>query len=110
MFSIISRRLINRAPVATQYVRSISASRIIANESEHAPSDVAREIGTVKWFDAAKGFGFIVRESGDDLFVHFSAIKGSGYRTLEEGQKVEFNLGNGQKGPVAQEVYPVKAE
>jgi CspA family cold shock protein len=64
----------------------------------------ARESGTVKWFDSSKGFGFIVREVGDDLFVHFSAIQGDGYRALEEGQKVEFTIGEGQKGPVATEV------
>jgi len=63
-----------------------------------------RESGTVKWFDGSKGFGFIVRESGDDVFVHFTAIRGNGYRTLEEGQKVEFCVGSGQKGAVAQDV------
>jgi len=64
----------------------------------------AREAGTVKWFDASKGYGFIVRESGDDVFVHFTSIRGNGYRTLEEGQKVEFSVGAGQKGAVAQDV------
>ena len=63
-----------------------------------------RETGTVKWFDNAKGFGFIVRESGDDVFVHFSSIRGEGYRSLEEGQQVEFEIVQGQKGPQAQDV------
>ena len=63
-----------------------------------------RETGTVKWFDNAKGFGFIVRESGDDVFVHFSSIRGEGYRSLEEGQQVEFEVVQGQKGPQAQDV------
>lgn len=63
-----------------------------------------RESGTVKWFDASKGYGFIIRESGDDIFVHYTSIRGNGYRTLEEGQKVEFSPGVGQKGPVAQDV------
>jgi len=63
-----------------------------------------REGGTVKWFDASKGFGFIVREQGDDIFVHFSGIRGTGYRTLEEGQRVEFIIASGHKGPVAQDV------
>ena len=58
-----------------------------------------RETGTVKWFDNAKGFGFIVRESGDDVFVHFNSIRGEGYRSLEEGQQVEFEVVQGQKGP-----------
>jgi len=57
-----------------------------------------RETGTVKWFNGAKGFGFIEREEGDDVFVHFSAIQGEGFRNLEEGQKVEFNVEQGQKG------------
>ena len=63
-----------------------------------------RETGTVKWFDNPKGFGFIVRESGDDVFVHFSSIRGEGYRSLEEGQQVEFEIVQGQKGPQAQDV------
>tara|TARA_Y100000588_G_scaffold358303_1_gene416308 strand:+ start:61 stop:273 length:213 start_codon:yes stop_codon:yes gene_type:complete len=63
-----------------------------------------RETGSVKWFDNAKGFGFIVRESGDDVFVHFSSIRGEGYRSLEEGQQVEFEVVQGQKGPQAQDV------
>jgi CspA family cold shock protein len=60
--------------------------------------------GTVKWFNAEKGFGFIAREGEDDVFVHFSAIQGDGYRTLEEGQRVEFDVGPGRKGEEAQNV------
>ena len=60
--------------------------------------------GTVKWFNADKGFGFIEREDGDDLFVHYSEIQMSGYRTLEEGQRVEFDVGPGKKGEEAQNV------
>jgi CspA family cold shock protein len=63
--------------------------------------------GTVKWFNAEKGFGFIEREDGDDLFVHYSAIQSSGYRTLEEGQRVEFDVGPGKKGEEAQNVRPI---
>jgi cold shock protein len=63
--------------------------------------------GTVKWFNAEKGFGFIEREDGDDLFVHYSAIQTSGYRTLEEGQRVEFDVGQGKKGEEAQNVRPI---
>ena len=54
--------------------------------------------GTVKWFNAEKGFGFIEREDGDDVFVHFSGIATDGYKTLEEGQKVEFDITEGQRG------------
>ncbi|MED1203718.1 cold-shock protein [Heyndrickxia acidicola] len=59
------------------------------------------EHGTVKWFNAEKGFGFIERESGDDVFVHFSAIQGEGFKTLEEGQKVTFDVEQGARGPQA---------
>ncbi|WP_414049163.1 cold-shock protein [Macrococcus animalis] len=57
--------------------------------------------GTVKWFNAEKGFGFIEVEGGDDVFAHFSAIQGEGYKSLEEGQAVEFNIEEGQRGPQA---------
>ena len=63
-----------------------------------------RQIGTVKWFNDAKGFGFISRENGPDVFVHFRAITGSGFRTLTEGQRVVFDLTQGQKGPQAENV------
>ncbi|MEH6571288.1 MAG: cold-shock protein [Halioglobus sp.] len=63
--------------------------------------------GTVKWFNESKGFGFIEREDGPDVFVHFSAIKGDGFKTLAEGQKVEFSVSDGQKGPQADDVIPV---
>ncbi|TFG94595.1 MAG: cold-shock protein [Calditrichales bacterium] len=57
-----------------------------------------RETGSVKWFDKKKGYGFINREEGDDVFVHFSAIQGEGFRALEDGQKVEFEVVQGRKG------------
>ena len=63
-----------------------------------------RQIGTVKWFNDAKGFGFISRENGPDVFVHFRAISGSGFRTLQEGQRVSFELKQGQKGLQAENV------
>jgi CspA family cold shock protein len=63
-----------------------------------------REQGIVKWFSASKGYGFIQRESGEDVFVHFSAIKGEGYRTLEEGARVSFEVQKGPKGLAATEV------
>ena len=60
--------------------------------------------GTVKFFNEAKGFGFITREGGPDVFVHYSAIQGSGFKTLAEGQQVEFTVTQGQKGPQAENV------
>jgi CspA family cold shock protein len=66
-----------------------------------------RYIGTVKWFNPAKGYGFIGREDGEDVFVHFSAIQMEGYRQLKEGQKVEFSIEEGPKGLQAAEVTPI---
>ncbi|HSL15626.1 MAG TPA: cold-shock protein [Actinomycetota bacterium] len=63
--------------------------------------------GVVKWFSSEKGFGFISQEGGPDVFVHFSSITGEGYRNLEEGQQVEFEITQGQKGPQAANVRPV---
>jgi len=65
------------------------------------------EQGTVKWFNAAKGFGFIARQNGEDVFVHFSAIQSDGYRSLAEGQAVEFNVTRGKKGWQAENVRAV---
>lgn len=62
------------------------------------------EKGTVKWFNSAKGYGFISSATGDDVFVHFSAVQGDGYKTLEEGQEVEFEITQGEKGPQATNV------
>jgi CspA family cold shock protein len=66
-----------------------------------------REKGTVKWFNAAKGFGFIQRESGEDVFVHFSAIQSNGYKSLDEGARVEFEVTTGPKGLQASNVEMV---
>lgn len=63
-----------------------------------------RETGTVKWFNDAKGFGFIERPNGSDVFVHYSAISAEGFRSLSEGQQVEFEVVQGQKGPAAEGV------
>jgi cold shock protein len=63
-----------------------------------------RETGTVKWFNGSKGFGFIQREQGPDVFVHYSAISGGGFRNLEEGQRVELTVTEGAKGPQAENV------
>lgn len=66
--------------------------------------DSGRETGTVKWFNAAKGYGFIQRQTGEDVFVHYSAIQMGGYRTLEEGIAVQYELKNGPKGLMAENV------
>ena len=63
--------------------------------------------GSVKWFNAEKGYGFIAVDGGQDVFVHYSAIVADGYRSLEEGQRVEFEVTQGQKGPQADQVRPV---
>jgi cold shock protein len=63
--------------------------------------------GTVKWFNNKRGWGFIVKEDGEDIFVHYSAIKGDGFRSLAEGQRVQFEIEEGEKGPAAANVEPV---
>ncbi|OPJ64391.1 cold-shock protein [Clostridium oryzae] len=63
--------------------------------------------GTVKWFNSEKGFGFITGEDGKDIFAHFSQIKSEGYKSLEEGQKVSFDIGKGQKGPQAENITAI---
>ncbi|PID55924.1 cold-shock protein [candidate division KSB3 bacterium] len=63
--------------------------------------------GTVKWFNDQKGYGFIEQDGGEDLFVHYSEIRGSGFKTLAEGDRVSFDVGEGQKGPAAQNVEKI---
>ncbi len=68
----------------------------------------SRESGSVKWFNASKGFGFITRDSGDDIFVHFRSIRGEGHRVLRDGQRVEFAVSEGDKGLQADDVVPAR--
>jgi len=75
--------------------------------SFHQQQEIRMAQGTVKWFNAEKGFGFITQPDGEDVFVHYSSIEMSGFRVLEEGQQVEFTLGTGQKGPQAEAVRPL---
>lgn len=77
--------------------------------SPHIPLKIGDSMaqGTVKWFNAEKGYGFIARNDGPDVFVHYSAINSTGYRELQEGQKVEFDVTQGQKGPQAENVVIV---
>ncbi|MCW2950659.1 MAG: cold-shock protein [Thermoleophilia bacterium] len=92
-----------------------SCDRTVVKEGGHCgalavsrESDLNMARGTVKWFDGEKGFGFITPEDGSkDLFVHFSNISGTGFRSLEEGQAVEFEIGEGRKGPEATDVRGV---
>ena len=65
-----------------------------------------RHLGTVKWFNERKGYGFIAQENGDDVFVHYREIRGEGFKTLTEGQRVEFSLTTRDKGPAAEDVAP----
>jgi superfamily II DNA/RNA helicase len=87
--------------------RTRSSGRHRPNEHHKPTKETEMATGTVKWFNSEKGFGFISREEGDDLFVHFSSIEGSGFKTLEEGQRVEFDVAPGRKGEEAQRVRPV---
>ncbi len=94
------RRRERHAPASAQ----VSAGTVGTAAATTAAVDGDWPSGTIKWFDARKGFGFIEREGNSDVFVHFSAIEGSGYRRLEEGQQVEFELGPGRKGDEARRV------
>ncbi|MCY1440342.1 cold shock domain protein CspD [compost metagenome] len=79
--------------------------KIASARSQHTQYDMSnRDTGTVKWFNTSKGFGFISRDSGDDIFVHFRAIRGEGHRVLVEGQRVEFSVMNRDKGLQAEDV------
>jgi CspA family cold shock protein len=98
-------------PVAFSRTRAYGAavspgSRRSSHRTEGAPPMSNRETGTVKWFNDAKGFGFISRENGDDVFVHFRAIQTQGFKSLKEGQQVTFLVVQGQKGLQADEVQP----
>jgi len=95
------------------FVVSIVSALVATNKGRKKPrfnqpnplnSDNSRETGTVKWFNTNKGFGFITRENGDDVFVHFRSIRGQGHRTLIEGQRVEFSITEGEKGLQAEDV------
>jgi len=89
--------------------KSALAALLLSGEAPTAQSrgEDMREQGTVKWFNSSKGFGFIQRQSGEDVFVHFSAIQGDGYKSLNEGQAVEFEVTKGPKGPQASNVTPL---
>jgi len=78
----------------------------LINHPEYSQENIRMTAGTVKWFNESKGYGFIESEDGEDCFVHFSEIQGEGFKTLNEGQSVEFEKSMGQKGPQASKVIP----
>jgi cold shock protein len=82
-------------------------SRQTATAQDRGANKLSREQGVVKWFNASKGYGFVQRQSGEDVFVHFSAIQMDGYKTLNEGQMVEFEVKQGPKGYQAENVTAV---
>lgn len=86
------------------FVACVLAVRFSSGSKTTAKVSAGQEIGTVKWFNAAKGFGFITRENGDDVFVHFRSIQGKGHRSLGEGQRVVFSVTQGDKGLQAVDV------
>jgi cold shock protein len=88
-------------------VRSESLQGTERSANNHKGEGVVKERGVVKWFNSAKGYGFIQRPSGDDVFVHFSAIQTNGYRTLDEGAEVEFEVKQGPKGLQAENVIRI---
>lgn len=86
-----------------------SVAKISPKKTADSLSNANRETGTVKWFDSGKGYGFITRTMGEDIFVHFRSIKKSnGYRSLREGQAVEFTVTKGAKGPQAEDIHIVQ--
>lgn len=84
-----------------------SPQRRKRSASSTSHSNAPREQGSVKWFNASKGFGFITRDSGDDVFVHFRSIRGEGHRILKDGQRVEFSVSQGDKGLQADDVASI---
>lgn len=91
----------------SKFFSNRKAAKAASKKARKAKSDPNRESGTVKWFDSNKGYGFITRSKGEDIFVHFRSIKGNGYRSLYEGQSVEFMVTQGSKGPQAEDIHIV---
>ncbi len=92
--------------IITALVVTNNKTKTTSQTDQPSPSYInkSRETGVVKWFNTNKGFGFITRDNGDDVFVHFRSIRGQGHRTLIEGQRVEFNISTGEKGLQAEDV------
>jgi CspA family cold shock protein len=92
---------------AIKATTSTSASKSAPKAKKGKPSGKGREQGEVKWFNVSKGYGFVTRSTGEDIFVHFRSIRGEGRRVLREGQQVEFTVTDGDKGPQAEDVDTV---
>lgn len=92
----------SRATTAGSPAHGMTSSQ--TNKGNASKAGTGKELGKVKWFSASKGFGFITRDSGEDIFVHFRSINSKGNRVLREGQRVEFSIGNGSKGLQAEDV------
>ena len=98
-----------RKPAAANNSRASSSKPSKASKSKQKPKAVQgnNEEGTVKWFDSKKGYGFITRAMGEDIFVHFRSIQSNGYRSLQEGQAVKFIVTKGDKGPQAEDIHVI---
>jgi CspA family cold shock protein len=96
------------AALVTLVLTGKPAARKARAPSAAAATGTAKETGSVKWFSASKGFGFITRDNGEDIFVHFRSIAGNGHRILREGQRVEFEVTEGSKGLQAEDVVALK--
>lgn len=83
---------------------SVPSSKSSGKPSGKSSNKKSRETGTVKWFNVSKGYGFVTRDSGEEIFVHFRSISGNGRKVLREGQKIEFSVVDGDKGPQAEDV------
>ena len=107
IFTLIIQNFIN-APKNNVKSNAKKTSKASA-QSKTTTVKGKREDGTVKWFDSNKGYGFITRSMGEDIFVHFRSIRGNGYRSLHEGQAVEFVVTDGDKGPQAEDIHVIKS-
>jgi cold shock protein len=106
----LSLRTVNPRPAKNPAKPGASSRREAAAKAANpqaAASGAKREAGQVKWFNASKGFGFITRDSGEDIFVHFRSIRGDGHRVLKDGQRVEFSVSVGDKGLQADDVMAI---
>lgn len=101
--------LFNRRSDTTVHTSDYHREYTAEPQAAGAYHDAERETGTVKWFNTTKGFGFISRDNGDDIFVHFRAIRGEGHRVLNEGQRVEFSVVSREKGLQAEDVVDITA-